>query len=303
MADEKQADPTVTPEALQAALHDQSCPIAKRIRSVFLLRQLGGKAAIDALATGLRTNSVLLSHEVAYVMGQMQDPYAVPYLTKILECADDHPIVRHEAAEALAAIGERDSLELLMKYCKDPCQEVATTCELAVERLKWNLANKGKEKASAVYHSVDPAPPSEEADIARLQSALVDTSKSMFDRYRAMFKLRNIGSAEAVEALATGFAEKESALFRHEIAYVMGQLCHAAAVPSLQKVVATVGEHAMVRHEAAEALGAIGTEGVVAFLEKFQLDEDKIVSESCDVALDLADYYSSSEVSTALPEK
>ena len=46
-----------------------------------------------------------------------------------------------------------------------------------------------------------------------LRENLLDTKKSLFERYRAMFALRNIGDEEAVLALADGFGDK-SALFR-----------------------------------------------------------------------------------------
>jgi deoxyhypusine monooxygenase len=42
---------------------------------------------------------------------------------------------------------------------------------------------------------------------------LLDTSLSLFQRYRAMFALRNIGTAAAVNALADGFGD-ESVLFK-----------------------------------------------------------------------------------------
>ena len=50
----------------------------------------------------------------------------------------------------------------------------------------------------------------------------------------------------------------------------------------------------MVRHEAAEALGAIGGEEVETLLSKYQDDEEIVVKESCDVALDAIEYWSSS---------
>jgi deoxyhypusine monooxygenase len=52
------------------------------------------------------------------------------------------------------------------------------------------------------------------------------------------------------------------------------------------------GEHGMVRHEAAEALGAIGREKETTLLEKYLTDSEGLVRESCEVALDAADYWS-----------
>jgi deoxyhypusine monooxygenase len=45
---------------------------------------------------------------------------------------------------------------------------------------------------------------------------LMNTQLTLFQRYRAMFSLRNLGTEEAVLALAEGFQD-DSALFRHEI--------------------------------------------------------------------------------------
>lgn len=71
--------------------------------------------------------------------------------------------------------------------------------------------------------------------MAALKSKLLDTSLSLFERYRAMFTLRNIGTEDAVLALADGLKDS-SALFRHEIAYVFGQLQHPASIPALKMV-------------------------------------------------------------------
>lgn len=61
------------------------------------------------------------------------------------------------------------------------------------------------------------------------------------------------------------------------------------------------GEHAMVRHEAAEALGSIASEELSPYLKEYQKgDKDAIVRESCDVALDLVDYWNNDDVCTAV---
>lgn len=78
---------------------------------------------------------------------------------------------------------------------------------------------------------------------------------------RALFALRNLDTAEAVEAIVAGFNDP-SALFRHEIAYVLGQMQHPAAVEGCKKQLLDNEENEMVRHECAEALGSIATEEV-----------------------------------------
>ena len=124
----------------------------------------------------------------------------------------------------------------------------------------------------------------------------MDQAVPLFERYKAMFSLRNCGSRGAVLALCTGLRDP-SPLFRHEVAYVLGQLSHAAATEPLKARVADAAEHDMVRHEAAEALGAIGTPEATQFLEGFAKEggdgeKGRMLRESVAVALDAADYFS-----------
>lgn len=77
------------------------------------------------------------------------------------------------------------------------------------------------------------------------------------------------------------------------MAYVLGQMQHPATVPALGKVLSDLSEHQMVRHEAAEALGAIGGEDAERLLVDFKDDPVEAVKESCEVALDTMDYWSS----------
>ena len=113
-----------------------------------------------------------------------------------------------------------------------------------------------------------------------------------------MFALRNIRSEDAVVALCRGMeSETSSALFRHEIAFVLGQLQREASIPTLLKHLQNPHEHGMVRHEAAEALGSIATPQCTEELDRFRHDKVDIVRESCEVALDITDYLTSNDLS------
>jgi deoxyhypusine monooxygenase len=112
-----------------------------------------------------------------------------------------------------------------------------------------------------------------------------------------MFALRDLASppdlptaVAAIQALARGFRDP-SALFRHEIAFVFGQLSHPASIPSLVETLSDANEASMVRHEAAEALGSLGAEdGVEQVLRRFLDDPEQVVRESVVVALDMAEF-------------
>lgn len=249
---------------------------------------------MDALMGGMKSDSNLLKHEIAYCLGQMMDPYAIPFLTAILEKKEENAMVRHEAGEALGAIGSSASLDVLKRYRDDSTepQEVRETCELAVARIEFLQGKNPNDLRSAKFYSIDPAPAVSSSDVSTLRAQLLDTSRSLFERYRAMFALRDIGSSEAVLALAEGLNDK-SALFRHEIGYVFGQLQHPAAVDALVTTLARPGEHEMVRHEAAEALGSIAAEQCLPVLKQYINDKERVVSESCHVALDMYEYETS----------
>jgi len=145
------------------------------------------------------------------------------------------------------------------------------------------------------FDSVDPAPPSQESNITDLSNTLSNENEKMFQRMRALFALRNIGGHESVDALTNAFSS-ESALLKHEIAYVLGQMQDPHAVPSLIDRLSDATEDVMVRHEAAEALGAIGDMIAIDTLRKFQDDSEVVVAESCEVAIDLLNYVSSKEL-------
>lgn len=272
-------------------LNDKDNSLADRFRALFTLRNIGGQEAIDWIAKSFDDSSALLKHELAYCLGQMQDPYAIPMLKSVLEDKMQEAMVRHEAGEALGAIGKPSVIEILEKYSSDPVVEVAETCQLALERIQWlqNKANVNEQLGENPYSSVDPAPPSTEDQIGNLQQILLDTSKSLFERYRAMFSLRNKQSKEAVIALTKGL-QCPSALFRHEIAYVLGQMQHEASVDALKISLCDANESPMVRHECAEALGSIAKDGCLEVLSQYLKDTERVVNESCKVALDMYEY-------------
>ncbi|KAF0298350.1 Deoxyhypusine hydroxylase [Amphibalanus amphitrite] len=291
------AAPLATPEQLRAigaVLRDPARPLKERFRALFTLRNLPGAQSVQLISEAFSDESALLKHELAYCLGQMGDRAALPVLTTVLENTAENPMVRHEAGEAMGAIGDPSALPVLTRLCSDPTPEVAETCQLAVRRIKWLQDEQSrKERLSEnPYASVDPAPPADEPSqlsCAQLRATLLDDSVPLFERYRAMFTLRNRGDAESVTALADGL-RCGSALFRHEIAYVLGQVAHPAATKQLETSLRDQHESDMVRHECAEALGAIGTPECLQLLSEYGGDQARVVRESVEVALDMCEY-------------
>jgi len=308
---------------LRRDLSSETVPLARRFRALFSLKHLASQSpgpeatsAIEAIAAAFASPSALLKHELAYCLGQTKNAVAVPFLRAVLENRSEDAMCRHEAAEALGALEDLSSLEI-MKQMKDDEREpvvVRETCDIAVDRIQWaHSQDRGTETLKpSDFASIDPAPPmpltseTEAPSIPSLQKTLLDTSLPLFQRYRAMFALRDLASPPdlptteaAVHALASGFADP-SALFRHEVAFVFGQLSHPASISALLSVLENTKEESMVRHEAAEALGSLGEEpGVEDMLRRFLDDPEQVVRESVIVALDMAEYEKNGEMEYA----
>ncbi|KAI9510585.1 deoxyhypusine hydroxylase [Russula earlei] len=288
-------------------------PLHNRFRALFTLKALKSDEAVRIISKGFQDPSALLKHELAYCLGQMKNSVALSTLESVLANEEEDPMVRHEAAEAMGAISSASSLPILRKYLSDFNRSVRETCEIALAKIEWDRSEEGQRHHAhtttepQTYTSVDPAPPTSgllagrpttvtDSSVEELRSKLLDTQLPLFERYRAMFALRNIGSPAAVDALAAGFSD-DSALFKHEIAFVFGQLLSPHAVPALLRVLQNQQEADMVRHEAAEALGGIATPEVLPYLKEYMAREDAPVAvrESCQIAMDMYEYENSNQ--------
>ncbi|KAJ1636720.1 armadillo-type protein [Pavlovales sp. CCMP2436] len=300
--------------------------IVATYKRIFSLRNETVDASVDELERLFgATDSVLLRHEIAYALGQMQLPHAEPFLKRVLADQSEHPITRHEAAEALGAIGSPANLDVLREYASDPAPEVSQTCALAVHRIEQNIergmcacektvqaalvrdaaaeaAKHGSLLAEepvidarsaysqSAYMTVDPAASSmRDVPFVEVAAAFSDERQPLHVRYSAMFALRDLNTKRAANALAAGLRETSSALFRHEVAFVLGQLEQECTTEQLKISLADRAEHPMVRHEAAEALGAIGSDDAISTLREYSEDSEAIVRDSCLVALDMYD--------------
>ena len=212
-------------------------------------------AVAELIALFRGTGSVLLRHEVAYTLGQMRRLDAVPFLEEMLADGAEHPITRHEAAEALGAIEAPESLNILARHAADAASEVSDTCGLALRLLDYQIAKGAcgcerrphealreealREEAAAskaaaskaaaseaaaeastggtdvgaptapdptadadscswrppepppLYDYVSPAPAAKPAPVGVHRAHLLDRGLPIFERYRALFALRD----------------------------------------------------------------------------------------------------------------
>lgn len=305
-------------------------PLDERIRALYRLKEAarcGDPESLSAAAMRRReaadililaidtTSSVLLQNELIYNIGQFGCTAALDALMRVAGDRERYGVVsRHEAIEAMGAIGDGAALPFLNALVRermgdgasegrerprdDPIVESAVLAVQRIEEAVSSARESLKPPPHCPFVSVDPAPafPEEAFEakdrIAKLSEILRDASVSLWDRYRAMFSLRNIGTARAVDALCEALrGDRTSSLFRHEVAFVLGQLESPHAQRALADSLRDETEHPMVRHEAAEAIGAIAEDATWPLLEEYSRHREPIVRDSCVVALDMHRYW------------
>lgn len=88
-----------------------------------------------------------------------------------------------------------------------------------------------------------------ESDILTIGGVLNDSARPLKERFRALFTLKNIGDATAINQISTCFKD-QSALLKHELAYCLGQMKNPMAISILISVLEDLSQEPMVRHEA-----------------------------------------------------
>jgi deoxyhypusine monooxygenase len=145
------ADQASSVASLRQTICAETTPLPVRFRALFSLKHLAKNttgdesiAAIDAIAAAFTSPSALLKHELAYCLGQTGNKAAVPHLRGVLENLEEDPMCRHEAAEALGALGDAESLGLLRQYRDREGEEVVVkeTCEIAIDRIEWEASEQ-----------------------------------------------------------------------------------------------------------------------------------------------------------------
>ncbi|KAL8269751.1 hypothetical protein Esti_006314 [Eimeria stiedai] len=232
-------------------LNDKDSSIALKMSHLFALREKGGPEASRLLIQALKDRNTIDSvlfrrvqlpvaarvHEAANLLGQLGCLESVPFLERVLADYSEDEIVRHEAAEALGAIGYEQASTVLAGYLKDTSVPVQQTCELAIDFLKHKreqLENGKQKDRKSAFNTVDPLEGYEGctvADVPRMYAVLGDKSARLWQRYRALATLRDLRIPASTAALGRVLREDDtSALLRHEIAYALGQIRFPACV-------------------------------------------------------------------------
>jgi deoxyhypusine monooxygenase len=304
----KEMHKTIEGAAILAEAVDTTDSVLLQHELVYNIGQFGFEESIPALKWIVENPSydVVSRHEAVEALGAIAQEAVLPFL---LEYADKNgpaaacPPIRESAILAILRIQmkTRDGTSALAppKGCHfvsvDPSPafggETKSLSELESILMTGQIHNNGCSLVSSQEETKDTSGDAAPAVANKDDDDALWTT--LWNRYRAMFSLRNLGTREAAIVLGKALrADTTSCLFRHEIAFVLGQMEHPASEPFLAEALADEGEHAMVRHEAAEAIGAIAEKHSLAFLENYAHHDEAIVKDSCVVALDMHKYWS-----------
>ncbi|OAA56693.1 deoxyhypusine hydroxylase [Niveomyces insectorum RCEF 264] len=222
------ADPTIA--ALRAALCDETTPLPVRFRALFSLKHLAkqaseaiagepennnnnnnntatAQAAIDAIAAAFASPSALLKHELAYCLGQTGNVGAAgPALRRVLADVHEDTMCRHEAAEALGALGAAADLDLLRAF-RDRADEAALARGLAADP----SALFRHEVAFVFGQLAHPA------SIPALTAALSNPDEASMVRHEAAEALGSLGDEAGVEATLRRFLHDKERVVRESI--------------------------------------------------------------------------------------
>uniref|UniRef100_A0A0A9XWN4 Deoxyhypusine hydroxylase n=1 Tax=Lygus hesperus TaxID=30085 RepID=A0A0A9XWN4_LYGHE len=104
-----------------------------RYQAMMRLRDINTDESVEALAAGLTSPSPVLRHEIAFVYGQMRRRKARNYLYTLVQDEQEHPMVRHEAAEALGSIADTEDTEFL-RHIESSCGDrlVRESCTVGI---------------------------------------------------------------------------------------------------------------------------------------------------------------------------
>ncbi|GBE60385.1 PBS lyase HEAT-like repeat domain containing protein [Babesia ovata] len=301
-------------ELLTTILLHPSVKLSLQLRALYFCRDLNSSECATLLKKALDVHyDAFLRHEIAYVIGQAGCEEASDVLVQLLEDEKEDPMVRHEAAEAIAAIGGKRFIDVIEKYKDDPCVVVHDTCRLALHSLLNGSSEEddGKETipicscvsapiSTSAYRAVDPVPCTStdmnERTMKELEDVLLDETLPLYKRYEALFNIRNIGGDAAAAVIGGALVgDKISEVFRHECAFVLGQMQSMAACDALLQCLKNAEEEPIARHEAALALGSCasvcsderGRQLIIDALNEHTEDPVKVVADSCIVALDV----------------
>ncbi|MBI2786364.1 MAG: HEAT repeat domain-containing protein [Legionella longbeachae] len=274
-------------------LNNKTAGLPSRCFALDVLGAIAEIESVNQIVKCLDDRSELLKHKAIFRLGQIAylrpetnvSTVAHETLCLTLGKMDEHLIVRHEAGEMLGGLGLRKSLPVLKKFLNDPIPEISETCELAIRQIEYIHTYMN---GNTIIPHGDAAPSYEEKkDIKTLEKIIFDCSENTWERFRAMFTLRNFDNDETNSILINALDSYDNPLLGHDIAFVLLNVPTKESIDVLYRKLSNDSNDCIVRHVCAEALGEMKSKKANDLAREFLLDKDVVIRESVEVALHL----------------
>lgn len=251
-------------------LHTQNDYVEKQMRALYEVREIYKEEVdeiIRILCFALKNNdSVLLRHEIAYVLGQISHEECNDILINLLKDEEEHVMVRHEAAEGLAAVGSFSNIEVIKKYLYDKHVEIRETCELALHALLeknnsevplmnniCSCLNKQKENARVLYNGSEKS-----TELHESNTSNEEASKKELSRFQTIDPVVLKENYKSIEELIQILKNDKAPLpVRYEALFALRNLETEESVHAICESLITDKSSAIFRHEVAFVLGQI----------------------------------------------
>lgn len=114
---------------------DPSSSEENRVQAAFVLLRENSETAINYLLKALEQEiDPIVKHEIIFALGETADKRVIPHLIDHMR-NDPNVFVKHEAALALATLGDHSAKHAIRELLDHPNKDVIETAEIALERL------------------------------------------------------------------------------------------------------------------------------------------------------------------------
>ena len=122
--------------------------------------------------------------------------------------------------------------------------------------------------------------------ISDCRKILTSSSKSVKEKYSALYHLRTYANKEAFKVLREVYPGLNSDLLEHELMFILGQIRIDSSLDYLISILEDKTTSAVVRHEAGEALSNFMKykDKILPILEKYKNDTEPLVAQTAKIA-------------------
>ncbi|PFH32047.1 HEAT repeat-containing protein [Besnoitia besnoiti] len=226
-----------------SSLENEKGSVLFRHEAAYVLGQLGSRDASARLEQLLkdRHEDEMVRHEAAEALSAIGSGTSLPVLEQTLHDAATPLPVRETCELAVEALKRKMQSQRQRATAPEPDSEAPRESEGTAVAAEgdgawWERSEEDSLYRDPAFNTIDPSEPYPNCsakDLPWLAAQLMNEKEKLWNRYRALFTLRNLDSSAAMAVLSVALArDTSSALLRHEIAFVLGQLrlSHSSSV-------------------------------------------------------------------------